>query len=195
MAHRDSSREQILDRAVQLASVHGLRGLTIGQLATAVEMSKGGICAHFASKEILQKAVIERASVTFAQAVIEPIRGMPDGRRRLEKLAESWFSYLEQGVFEGGCFFTNVLLELDDEPESPLLSLVRTEYLRFSELIRRLALNARERGELRADLDVEAFTWEFHSFQLAALSARGLGRAAEGIKMARAATSALMNRS
>ena len=60
MSKGELSKTHILDAAVQLASVQGLHGLTIGGLAQHTPLSKGGICAHFASKQALQLAVIDR---------------------------------------------------------------------------------------------------------------------------------------
>jgi AcrR family transcriptional regulator len=45
------TRESILRVAVNLASVEGLEGLTIGRLADELKMSKSGLFAHFGSKE------------------------------------------------------------------------------------------------------------------------------------------------
>ena len=66
------TRAAILDRAVDLASVDGLEGLTIGRLATDLEMSKSGLFAHFGSKQELQLATIAAAAERFRAAVIEP---------------------------------------------------------------------------------------------------------------------------
>ena len=43
---------------MNVASVEGLEGLTIGRLATELEMSKSGLFAHFGSKEELQISTV-----------------------------------------------------------------------------------------------------------------------------------------
>ena len=62
-----------LQVAAQLASVEGLEGLSIGQLAEAANMSKSGLYAHFGLKEELQLATIEAArqpsSTTWSNAL------------------------------------------------------------------------------------------------------------------------------
>jgi AcrR family transcriptional regulator len=57
-----ATRQAILERAVDVASVEGLEGLTIGRLARELEMSKSGLFAHFGSKEELQLATLPGAS-------------------------------------------------------------------------------------------------------------------------------------
>jgi len=48
------TREMILDTAANVASIEGLDGLTIGRLASELNMSKSGLFGHFGSKEDLQ---------------------------------------------------------------------------------------------------------------------------------------------
>jgi AcrR family transcriptional regulator len=64
------TRESILRRAVSIASVEGLEGLTIGKLAADLGISKSGLFAHFGSKEELQLAVVEAARVIFVDRVV-----------------------------------------------------------------------------------------------------------------------------
>ncbi len=110
------TRDAILGRAVDLASTDGLQGLTIGRLASDLELSKSGLFGHFGSKEELQLATIEEASKRFIAEVIEPTLTKPEGAPRLRALAASYLDYLERGVFAGGCFFAAVSAEFDDRP-------------------------------------------------------------------------------
>ena len=57
MSKGETTKQAILHRATQLASVHGLDGISIGGLADAMSMSKSGVFAHFGSREDLQIAV------------------------------------------------------------------------------------------------------------------------------------------
>ena len=56
------SRRTILDAAARLATTHGLEGLSIGDLARHIGMSKSGLYAHFKSKEELELATIDVAA-------------------------------------------------------------------------------------------------------------------------------------
>ena len=47
--------------AVWLATLDGLDGLSIGNLADALDMSKSGVYAHFGSKQELQLATLDEA--------------------------------------------------------------------------------------------------------------------------------------
>lgn len=192
---RESSRQVILDRAVQLASAQGLDGLSIGGLAVAVGMSKGGVCAHFPTKADLQAAAVERAAEIFRAAVVVPAFAAPAGLPRLQALAEAWFRYLEAETFEGGCFFTNALLELDQLDDVAAKAAVAGHYQRFLDLLEALAGEAGARGELAPGSDPRDLAFELHGLQLATLTGRSLGRGEAALALGRARTAALLARS
>jgi AcrR family transcriptional regulator len=112
----DATRAAILERAVDLASVEGLEGLTIGRLAADLEMSKSGLFAHFGSKQELQLAAVNAAADRFRAAVIEPALRSPDGAPRLRAMAGAYLDHLDGGAYSGGCFWAATSAEYDDRP-------------------------------------------------------------------------------
>jgi len=110
------TRQTILDRAVDLASVEGLEGLTIGRLADELELSKSGLFAHFGSKEELQLATIEQARERFLNEVFRPALAEERGYPRLVAMCHAWLDYVKRGVFPGGCFFAAASFEFDGRP-------------------------------------------------------------------------------
>jgi len=108
------TREAILDRAVDLASVEGLEGLTIGRLASELRMSKSGLFAHFGSKQELQLATIEAAAARFRTTVVEPALARPEGAPRLRALVGRYLD--EVDTYTGGCFWAATSAEYDDRP-------------------------------------------------------------------------------
>src|SRR5262249_56556331 len=57
----DRTRAAVLDRAMAMATEAGLDGLSLGQLAEALGVSKSGLFAHWRSKEERQLATVEDA--------------------------------------------------------------------------------------------------------------------------------------
>lgn len=110
------TRATILSRALNIASVDGLEGLTIGRLAGELEMSKSGVFAHFGSKRELQLATIAAAAERFRIAVIEPALRAPDGALRLRAMAAAYLDHLEGNDYSGGCFWAATSAEYDDRP-------------------------------------------------------------------------------
>src|SRR5262249_33920969 len=110
------SRRAILHAAANLATTRGLEGLSIGELAEHIGMSKSGLYAHFKSKEELELATIETAAGVFARDVLALVNGSPGGLKRVQALSEAFLGHLERRVFPGGCFFATVAGQLASRP-------------------------------------------------------------------------------
>lgn len=106
--------ETILERALDLASVEGLEGLTIGRLAAELRMSKSGLFAHFGSKKELQLATIAAAAARFRATVVEPSQQAAEGAPRLREMADRYLA--QANGYAGGCFWAAVSAEFDDRP-------------------------------------------------------------------------------
>ena len=111
-----AKRVAILDRAVDLASVEGLEGLTIGRLATELEMSKSGLFAHFGSKQELQLVTVDCRGAALLGCGCRAGPSADEGLPRLRALAKSSLAYLDDGTFSGGCFWAAASAEYDDRP-------------------------------------------------------------------------------
>lgn len=191
---RPSNKEQILDQAVQMASALGVEGLSIGGLAAATHKSKGGICSHFPTKADLQVEVVKRAARMFRETVVDPIAELPAGIEKLAALTEAWFDYTEAEVFEGGCFFTNAVLELDDLAPTEALEAVRRYYAAYLRLLEACADDAARLGQLSPDTDPNELVLLLHGLEAAALVRRALGET-DVLERAREATRNLLARS
>lgn len=188
---RHNAKDKILNRATQLASVVGLNGVTIGQLATEVGMSKGGICAHFPRKSDLQVATVERAAEIFRREVIEPARKQAPGLPRIRALNEAWFRYLEAHVFEGGCFFVRTMLELAEQ-DVPARAVVQQGIVGLIEFIKLCAEEAIQMGHFSKQTEPEQFALEMHGIHVAALLWKAIAVAPKPFATARAAAQRLL---
>ena len=153
------SRAETLDAAVELASVVGLEGLTIGRLAERLDMSKSGLVGRFGSRQQLQLATLELAADTFRRAVFDPAESRPAGLRRLNAICDAWIDYLGHPPFPGGCFLTTASVEFDARP-GPVNEAVKRVMHRWIRVLEREATAAIENGELpeHADPKDVAFT-------------------------------------
>src|SRR6476661_7012426 len=115
-ADGERTREAIVREAVSLATLDGLEGLSIGNLAHALDMSKSGIYAHFGSKEALQLATVDEAERIFRAEVIDPALAAAPGIAQLVAVCDAFFDYLVRRTFPGGCFFAGALLEMGTRP-------------------------------------------------------------------------------
>ncbi len=164
MAKGEETRNAILARAFELATVIGVSGLSIGRLAEATGLSKSGLFAHFGSKEALEIAVVEEASRQFVQEVMVPALREPRGEPRVRALFERWLAW---GTRPGGCFFVGASAELDDREGPPRDALVHACKDWIDELAKAARIAMRE-GHFRSDLDPEQFAFEEYGIMLGA---------------------------
>lgn len=163
-----ATREAILRLAADQASVDGLDGLTIGQLATELGMSKSGLFAHFGSKELLQLATIEDARKRYVEAVLVPALVAPRGIRRLSALCDAFLVYVERSVFSGGCFFAAAMAELGGKEPGPVRDKIADCQHQWVTTLERAVVEGRERGELAAVCDAQQLAFELEAALLSA---------------------------
>jgi AcrR family transcriptional regulator len=177
----ERTRTAILDRAVDLASVEGLEGLTIGRLAGDLHMSKSGLFRHFGSKQDLQLATVAAAADRFVAMVIEPSLGAPDGAPRLRAMAERYFDYIES--FPGGCFWGATMSEYDDRPGPVRDAIAASMDLWMAELVRQ--------SKVAGIADPERYAFELYAVVMSANARHRLTRDPRTFDLARAALARL----
>ncbi len=158
------TRSAILDAAVQAGSLRGLEDLSLGELASTVEMSKSGLFAHFGSKHELQLATVAEAWGVFEAEVI---REPADGAHGLAALLERWLSFYERRVFAGGCFFVIAAVELSGRHGEVREALVRAVDGQVAALESAIG-DAVRSGELDPRSDARQLAFELHSILVSA---------------------------
>ena len=153
------SRRAILNAAARLATTRGLEGLSIGELAQHIGMSKSGLYAHFKSKEDLELATIETAAEIFEHEVLRNIPDAPRGFARVMVLTEAFLQHLARRVFPGGCFFATVAAQLAAHPGPARDRVLQLQAAWAAQIIAALG-QARDAGELPRDADLEQLAFE-----------------------------------
>jgi AcrR family transcriptional regulator len=179
-----STREAILERAVDLASTEGLEGLTIGRLAGEMELSKSGLFGHFGSKEELQIATVDAASARFIREVIAPAADTEEGWERLRALCDRYIGHLERNVFSGGCFWSAASAEFDSRP-GPVRDAIRDRWGAWLTLLE-------DQARIAGADDPRQLAYELTALVQGANSAYQLLRDERAFDRARAATARLL---
>lgn len=159
------TRQVILERAARTASRVGLAGLTIGELADELQISKSGLFAHFGSKESLQLQVLEFGAQRFVETVVKPTLAAPRGEPRVRELFERWLGWPAASKL-AGCIFVAFATELDDRSGPVRERLVQLER-DWLEMIATCFRTGVSEGHFRADLDAEQCAHELHGIMLA----------------------------
>ena len=166
-ADGERTRSAILRTAASLATLEGLEGLSIGNLAAATGISKSGLYAHFGSKQELQLATVEEAERILNDEVVQPALAADPGLPRLAAACEAFFSYVERRVFPGGCFFAATSLEMGARP-GPVKDRLAAIQSDFTALLASFAATAVQQHELPASEDPDSLAFELHAILLGA---------------------------
>jgi AcrR family transcriptional regulator len=158
----ERSHQAILEAAMRLSTVQGLDGLSIGDLATHIGMSKSGLYAHFRSKEELQLATIDAALEVVDAQVVQPALSRPDALGRLIALCENFLSYAQHS-FPGGCFFASAGAELDTRP-GPVRDVLVKYCHGWLDLLVAQIKDAQQDGSIDSREDPVQLAFELNSF-------------------------------
>ena len=151
----DLTRQHILEKSMQLFSVQGYFNTSIAGIVKATGLTKGGLYGHFRNKEEIWYAVYDECVRIWKGVVFQGVRDISDPMGRIERVLEnSLKNYLGGGVFEGGCFLFNALVELAGQ--SPAMSHhVLKGFKAFSALLRLWLEEAEQKGVLREGLNLD----------------------------------------
>jgi len=187
----EETRAAILDAALGIARRDGMEGLTIGLLAERMDMSKSGVFAHFGSRTDLQLAVLQEYARRFVDEVLSPAVRAPRGLPRLRALLERWLALLAQEI-EAGCILIGGASEYDDRP-GPLHDALAAIVGGWKRELLKAVRQAREIGDLRADLDCDQLVFEIYGVMLMFHQDARLLRGRDSVRRARAGLSRLLD--
>ncbi len=182
----DRTRSAIIARAVDLASVEGLEGLTIGRLAEDLGMSKSGLFAHFGSKEELQLATVQAARERFLEEVFRPALLSDRGYPRLLEICRSWLDYVQRDVFPGGCFFAAASFEFDSR-SGPVRDAIENMMGDWIGAIEKAVELAQKEGHLDPKIEPKQLSFEINALFFGANFAHNMWHDKKAIERARVA--------
>ncbi len=142
----DQTRQRIIEKALQVFSVKGYFNTSVSDLLDVTGLTKGGLYCHFKSKEDIWYAVYDEAVAIWRQAVFKKVEGIRDPLERIGHIVDRALKdYLGGDLFEGGCFFVNMLVELSDQSSSMSRHILKG-FVDFSRLFQMWLLEASQRG-------------------------------------------------
>jgi AcrR family transcriptional regulator len=163
-----SARERILNAAYDLFSRRGIHAVGIDEVIDRAGVAKATLYRHFATKNDLVLAVLERREEVWTHGLIEAQSEQRGNTPEEQLLAifdvmHEWFQ-LRDGY--EGCSFINVLLELGADHPAGQASIAHIDHVR--DIVRRRALAA-------GLTDVEDFASSWHILMKGAIVLAAVG--------------------
>ena len=144
------TRSRILDEAAEVFQRKGFLGATVSDLLDATGTTKGNLYFHFAGKEELGLAVLERAKADFAAFLDQALQGPTPGAQ-LENFLGKVLEKNRAKGFVGGCIFGNTALEASDTAPQ-FAGVVKEVFDHWTGRLREVLAAAQQAGQVRSDL-------------------------------------------
>jgi AcrR family transcriptional regulator len=147
------TRRHIIEKSLQLFSVKGFYNTSISDIQEATGLTKGGLYGHFTSKEDIWYAVYDEAVTIWKNIVFKDMRSNTGPLERIVTFIENDLEdYLGSDVFDGGCFFLNMLVELSGQ-SAAMSKRILSGFVRLSKLMQTWLEEAGKNGMLKEGLD------------------------------------------
>ncbi|OBK27956.1 TetR family transcriptional regulator [Mycobacterium asiaticum] len=162
------ARERILGAAYELFSRRGIRAVGTDEVIERAQVARATLYRHFATKNQLVLAVLERREQLWTHGLIEQQSASRGSTPEEQLLAifdvlHEWFQ--NRDGYEG-CSFINVLLELGADHPAGQASIAHIDHVR--DIVRHRALAAGLR-------DVETFASSWHILMKGAMILAAVG--------------------
>ena len=113
------TRRNIIEKSLKLFCVKGFYNTSINDILEATGLTKGGLYGHFSSKIDIWYAVYDEALSIWRQVIFKGMESNASPLERIEKLIENDIkNKLGNDIFEGGCFFHSMLVELSGQSDA-----------------------------------------------------------------------------
>lgn len=144
------TREALIDAALEHFSRSGYRGAQLASIATSVGVTRSAVLHHFSSKEELLAAALDRRDAIAAERLAGHRDNVDSGSLAFSSLLRDTNVH-SRGLVQ---FFTALVGEAvaDDHPAH---AHVRDRYAATRQMWRDLLEEARQRGEIPGDVDVD----------------------------------------
>jgi TetR/AcrR family transcriptional repressor of nem operon len=150
-------RAAILASAAPIFNRRGFAGTSIADILEATSLEKGGLYNHFESKEQLALASFDFAYGEVEAYFAKALAPVAPGLQRVRAYVDAFERYMERPVIEGGCPVVNACIEADDA--LPFLrDRVSAAFGAMRRTVQRNLTHARERDEVKAEIDIESAT-------------------------------------
>lgn len=122
---RASKRQQVVDKAGELFSLHGFHPVGIERIIDEAEVARMTLYHHFASKEDLIRAVLEQRYTFIMDSMAAKLEPMPDATARLKGIFDWYGTWFRSSAF-AGCLFERALAEFGET--CPMVTDVAVRY-------------------------------------------------------------------
>jgi TetR/AcrR family transcriptional regulator len=167
--------EQIRSVATQLFARHGYEGVSLQAIAERVGVTKQTLLYHFASKDVLRKAVLDQVFAHWRERLPQMLEAVTSGHGRFDALTRELVRFFDADA-DRARLLVRELLDNPDEMRRMLADNLRPWVLLVAQYVR----EGQRIGLIYADVDPEAYVLTVITLVLSSVSATGVAEAVLG---------------
>lgn len=145
-------KDQIVLVALQLLSEHGMKKLTMKNIAEKIGFTDAALYRHFKSKHDILEMLIDTVSKNLINNVNEAVATIDDPVAKLRAILHIHLSHIEKNKGMPRVIFSESIHQNDPVLRKKVLVMV-THYL---DLIRGVLLRGKETRRIRIEIDIDA---------------------------------------
>ena len=156
---REFDPDEALEKALELFWRNGYAETTMRDVVAYTGVAHAGLYSAFGSKhELFKAALIHHRNTTMAW-LLRDLETLDSGRAEVEQFFETLLHIIKTGDFDNGCFMLNTGIAFGGKDDD-IMTNVNAHLEQMVQAFEGALERARERGDVRADLDPRA-TAEF----------------------------------
>ncbi|MFN7120379.1 MAG: TetR/AcrR family transcriptional regulator [Saprospiraceae bacterium] len=160
LAEADRTRQLIIEESAVLFNQKGYAGTSMNDITLATRLSKGGVYAHFKSKEEIALAAFDFAVQKVTQRVRECTQAVQHPLEKLRAVVRFYRENIFTPPVEGGCPIQNTSVEADDSNPA-LRERVQAAMDVWKQGIIYILHKGKDKNLIREDADPEVFALQF----------------------------------
>ncbi|SIN75469.1 TetR/AcrR family transcriptional regulator [Halodesulfovibrio marinisediminis] len=150
----DQTRERILVEAARLFQKQGFQTTSLSDILAATNLKKGALYFHFANKNEIALAALERARIELS-SFLDNALSSPNPQEALNRYFSSLLNWQQEKGLVGGCIFGNTALEMGDTDER-FASFVAAVFEDWIIRLRNVVEEAQLAGIVRNDISADS---------------------------------------
>lgn len=147
----DDKRDRITDAAMAEFGARGFSAGSLNVIAREADIAKGSLFQYFDDKLDMFATVCEAGSTRIETAIVADLDADEPFFDLMARIVRRWIAYFRSHPLERAMAYA-VANEIDGEARAAVRGVANAH---FEQVLRPLVALARERGELRADVDVD----------------------------------------
>lgn len=145
-------KEQIVFNALQIISEEGVKNLTMKNIGNRIGISDAALYRHFTNKQEIVLAMIETVGRNLTVNISSAVSNIENPVDKLKEILHIHLGYLEQNKGIPRLIFSEEVHQNDPVLRKAVLKMVN----HYLDLIRGILLRAKDNGQVKPDINIEA---------------------------------------